>query len=118
MAKIDPNKYSENANINPESKLSVFLAVVRIVLMGFGLVGVALELFREGGWLSKLMSKVFESTTTMLLIPVIILALWLINRWLSTPNKSETKKSGDIPMYIMIAIGIYYIYRIFTTGSF
>ena len=45
-------------------------------------------------------------------------ALWLLNRWLSTPNKSETKKSGDIPMYIMIAIGVYYIYRIFTTGSF
>ena len=118
MAKIDPNKYSKNADINPESKLSVLLAVVRIVLMGFGLVGVALELFGEGGWLSTLMSKVFESTTTMLFIPVIILALWLINRWLSTSNKSETKKSGDIPMYIMIAIGIYYIYRIFTTGSF
>ena len=118
MTKIDPNKYSKNADINPESKLSVFLAFVRIVLMGFGLVGVALEMFREGGWLSKLMSKVFESTTTMLLIPVIILALWLLNRWLSTPNKSETKRSGDLPMYIMIAIGIYYIYKIFTTGSF
>lgn len=118
MAKIDPNKYSKNADIIPESKLSVLLAIVRMVLMGFGLVGVALELFREGGWLSKLMSKVFESTTTMLLIPAIILALWLLNRWLSTPNKSETKKSGDIPMYAMIAIGVYYIYRIFTTGSF
>lgn len=118
MAKIDPNKYSKNADIIPESKLSVLLAIVRMVLMGFGLVGVALELFREGGWLSKLMSKVFESTTTMLLIPAIILALWLLNRWLSTPNKSETKKSGDIPMYAMIAIGVYYIYKIFTTGSF
>jgi len=118
MAQIDPNKYSKNADINPESKFSVLLAVVRMVLMGIGLIGVSLELFREGGWLSKLMGKVFESTTTMLLIPVILLALWLLNRWLSTPNKSETKKSGDIPMYIMIAIGIYYIYRIFTTGSF
>jgi membrane protein insertase Oxa1/YidC/SpoIIIJ len=118
MTKIDPNKYSKNADIHPESKLSVLLAVVRLVLMGFGLIGIALELFREGGWLSELMSKVFESTTTMLLIPVIIFALWLLNRWLSTPNKSETKKSGDIPMYVMIAIGIYYIYRIFTTGSF
>lgn len=118
MAKIDPNKYSKNADIIPESKLSVLLAVVRMVLMGVGLVGLALELFREGGWLSKLMSKVFESTTTMLLIPAIILALWMLNRWLSTPNKSETKKSGDIPMYVMMVIGIYYIYRIFTTGSF
>lgn len=118
MAKIDPNKYSKNADINPESKLSVLLAVIRMVLMGLGLIGVSLDLFREGGWLSKLMDKVFESTTTMLLIPVIILALWVLNRWLSTPNKSETKKSGDIPMYVMMVIGIYYIYRIITTGSF
>ena len=118
MAQIDPNKHSKNADIHPESKLSVLLAVIRMVLMGFGLVGISLELFREGGWLSQLMSKVFESTTTMLLIPLIIFALWLLNRWVSTPNKSETKKSGDMPMYIMIAIGVYYIYRIFTTGTF
>lgn len=118
MARIDPNKYSKNADIHPESKLSVLLAVVRITLMGFGLVGISLALFREDGWLSKLMSKVFESTATMLLIPLIIFALWLLNRWVSTPNKSEIKKSGDIPMYIMMVIGIYYIYKIFTTGSF
>lgn len=94
MAKIDPNKYSKNADINPESKLSVLLAVIRMLLMGFGLIGVSLDLFREGGWLSRLMGKVFESTATMLLIPVIILALWMLNRWLSTAKKSEIKKAA------------------------
>ena len=118
MARIDPNKYSKNADIRPESKLSLLLAVIRIILIGFGLIGISVALFREDGWLSKLMSKVFESTATMLLIPVIIFAIWLLNRWLSTPNKSETKKNGDIPMHVMIVIGVYYIYKIFTTGSF
>lgn len=118
MAKIDPNKYIKNKDIEPESKLSVLIATVRMALVLVGIAGVAIEMFRENGWLSTLLGKLFESTTSMLLIPVIIFILWLINRWISTPNKSETKKSGDFPMYIMMAIGIYYCFRLYTTGSF
>jgi len=52
------------------------------------------------------------------MIPVIIFGLWLINRWISTPNKSETKKSGDLPMYVMMAIGVFFLIRFYMTGSF
>lgn len=117
MAKIEPNKYLKNKDIKPESKASVLFATIRMGLMIIGLVGIAFELFRENGWLSKLMSSLFESTTSMLMIPVIIFVLWLINRWISTPNKSETKKSGDLPMYVMMAIGGYYLFKIITSGS-
>lgn len=118
MAKIDPNKYLKNKDINPESKSSVLLATIRMGLMLTGIIGIAVEIFREDGWLSNFLSKLFESTTTMLWIPVIIFVLWFLNRSISTPNKSETKKSGDIPMYIMMAIGAFYLFRLFTSGSF
>ncbi|MDP2153037.1 MAG: hypothetical protein Q8J66_05200 [Methylotenera sp.] len=118
MAKIEPNKYLKNKDIKPESKVSVLFATIRMGLMIIGIVGIALELFREDGWLSKLMRNLFESTTSMLMIPVIIFALWLINRWISTPNKSETKKSGDLPMYVMMAIGAFFLVRFYMTGSF
>lgn len=118
MAKIDPNKYLKNKDINPESKSSVLLATIRMGLMLTGIIGIAVEIFREDGWLSNFLSKLFESTTTMLWIPVIIFVLWFLNRSISTPNKSETKKSGDIPMYIMMAIGVFYLFRLFTSGSF
>lgn len=118
MAKIDPNKYSKNVDIKPESKTSVLFAIVRMALMMVGIVGIAFEFFRKDGLLSNFLGKLFESTTSMMLIPVIIFALWLLNRWISTPNKSETKKSGDIPMYIMMAIGAYYLFRFFTAGTF
>lgn len=117
MAKQDPNKYLKNKDIKPESKASVLGAVVRMGLMLVGIIGLALELFREDGWISTLLSKLFESTTSMLMIPVIILALWLLNRWISSPNKSETKKSGDLPMYFMMAVGVFYLFRLYTTGS-
>lgn len=117
MANIDPNKYIKNKDIQPESKLSVLFATLRMGLMLAGIVGLAYEIFRENGLFSTAISKLFESTTSMMLIPVIIFALWLLNRWFSSPNKSETKKSGDFPMYIMMAIGAYFIFKFATSSS-
>jgi len=65
-----------------------------------------------------MLGKLFESTTSMMMIPVIIFVLWLLNRWMSSASKSETKKSGDVPMYVMMLIGAYYLFRLITTGSF
>lgn len=116
--KIEPNKYLKNQNITPESKSSVMIAMIRIGLMLCGIIGIAFEMFRGDGWLSTLLGKLFESTTSMMMIPVIALALWFINRMISSQSKSETKKSGDIPMYAMMAVGAYYLYRLATSGSF
>lgn len=118
MAKKDTNKYSKNANINPESLLSSILAVLRMGLMLVGIFGITFELFRKNGWLSTLLGGIIDSTASMLLIVVALLGLWLLNRLLSTPNKSETKRVGDIPMYAMMAVGAFYIYRLFTSGGF
>jgi hypothetical protein len=52
----------------------------------------------------------------MLLIPLIIFVLWLLNRWISTPSNDKKKKSGDLPMYLMMLVGVYYIFQ-FATGG-
>lgn len=118
MAKIEPNKYLKNKDIQPESKVSVLVATIRMGLMLVGIIGIATEMFRDNGWISKILGKIFESTTTMLWIPVIIFGLWAANRWFSSPNKSETKKSGDLPMYLMMAVGVYYLYQLYTSDFF
>lgn len=116
MAKTDPNKYSKNADINAESKLSVLFALVRMALMLVGIFGITYELFRENGWLSKLLGNVFDSSANMLIAAVVILMLWLLNRWISTPHKQDKVSVGDIPMYAMMAVGVYYLYHLFSTG--
>jgi len=118
MAKKDLNKYSKNANINPESHLGSIFALLRMALMLVGIFGITFELFRKNGWLSKLLGNMIDSTASTLLTVVALLALWLLNRLISSPNKSETKRVGDAPMYIMMAIGAYYLYRVFTLGGF
>jgi hypothetical protein len=116
--KTDPNKYLKNKDIQAESKLSVLAAMGRMGLMLLGIVGIAMEFFSDDGVLKKILGKLFESTTSMMMIPVIIFVLWLLNRWMSSSSKSETKKSGDVPMYVMMLIGAYYLFRLATTGSF
>jgi len=118
MAKIDPNKYSKNANIRAESIVSVAFATVRMGLMLVGIFGITFQIFGAKGWLSKLLGEVFDSTTNLLLTVVGLLLLWLLNRWLSSPAKAETRSLGDIPMYAMMAVGAYYVYRLYTTGGF
>ena len=86
--------------------------------MLIGIIGIAMEVFRDDGWLKALLAKIFQSSTNMLAIPVIIIVvLWLINRITTSPNKSEMAKGGDLPMYIMMAFGTYYLFRLITSGS-
>jgi hypothetical protein len=118
IKKIDPNKYSKNKDITPESKRSVLMSIVGMGLMITGIIGIAMGFFRDDGWLKTLLHKIFQSTTSMMSIPVIILVLWLLNRWMTSPNKSEMSKHGDLPMYAMMAVGAYYLFKLVTTGSF
>lgn len=115
---MDPNKYKKNENIRPESLLKTITSTASMLLMVVGIAGLALEFFKSDGLIGKAFSYLFQSTTSMLLIPVIIFVLWLLNRWISAPNKEETKKSGNLPMYIMVLIGVYYAFRLVTTGGF
>ena len=115
---IEPNKYLIYKDIKPESKFSVLVAMVKMGLLLLGIAGIAMDFFREDGILKKLLGKLFESTASMMMIPVIILVLWFLNRWISSECKSETKKSGDLPMYVMMLVGAYYLFRLLTKGSF
>lgn len=114
---IDPNKYRKNKDIKPDSLLSNIVAIARMLLMLIGIIGMAMEFFGDDGWLKTALGKLFETTTSMMFIPVIILSVWLLNRWISSPNKSEYNKSGDFPMYVMMAAGVYYSFKWLTAGN-
>jgi len=113
--KQDPNKYLKNKDIKAESKRSVALAVLRFGLVMAGIAGVAIEFFKDGGLVLKVLNWLTESGTRLLMIPVIILVLWLLNRWISAEGNGEIKKSGELPMYIMMALGAYYVFKYFTS---
>ena len=112
---MDPNKYSKNADIKPDTLLQTITSVGSILLMLIGIIGIATDFFKEDSWIINLFAWFFESTGKMMLIPVVAFVLWLLNRWISSPNKDKKKKSGNLPMYLMILVGAYYVYQ-FTLG--
>ncbi len=114
----DPNKYKKNANIKPDTLMHTLTSVGSMLLMLLGIIGLAMEFFKENGLIGRVFGWLFDSTTHMMFIPVIILVLWLLNRWFSAPSQNETKRSGNIPMFLMMLVGAYYAYRIVTTGGF
>ena len=114
----DPNKYKKNANIKPDTLMHTLTSVGSMLLMLVGIIGLAMEFFKDNGLVRRFFGWLFDSTKHMMFIPVIILVLWLLNRWFSTPSKNETKKSGNLPMFLMMLVGAYYVYRIVTTGGF
>lgn len=115
---MDPNKYAKNAKIDPNSKVSTAVSIVSFLLMVIGLIGLGVELFKDGSMIQSWIGSLFESNTGLFLIPIIVAAAWFFNRLTSSPSKTEKSKAGDIPMYIMMAIGAFYVIRIITTGGF
>ncbi|MCB5187091.1 hypothetical protein LG200_03600 [Methylobacillus caricis] len=102
----------------PDSLSATLLAISRFGLMMLGIIGIAVELFRDDGWLKQAFSKLLSSPAGMIAIPVIILLMYLANRWFTAPRRGELTRRGDIPLYIMMGIGGFFLYRLLTTGSF
>ena len=116
--KKEPNKYAKNADIKADTPLKTMLSFGGFGLVIIGLLGIAMELFKDGGWLKTALGWLFDSTMHMMFIPVIIFGLWLFNNWMTTSAKGEKKKSGDVPMYLIMAVGAFYLFRFITTGGF
>jgi hypothetical protein len=104
-------------NSRPDSLLSTLAAVGRFALMLIGLIGIAVEIFRDNGWLKQLIGKAFSSPGTLLLIPLGIAALIFIDKMITNASGKASSK-GDIPLYFMMAVGAFFLYRLITTGSF
>ena len=49
---IEPNKYLIYKDIKPESKFSVLVAMVKMGLLLLGIAGIAMDFFREKGFIS------------------------------------------------------------------
>lgn len=101
----------------PDSLISTLVAVGRFGLMLLGIIGISVEIFRDNGWLKQLLGKAFASPGTLLLIPLALGALYLLDKAI-TNAAGTTSKKGDIPLYFMMTIGAFFLFRIITTGSF
>jgi hypothetical protein len=102
----------------PDNLLDTLAAVGRIGLVLIGLIGLSVEMFRDNGWLKQLLNKIFDSSMGFVYVGVGIAVIYFLNRWMATSDGKATSGKGDLPLYIMMGIGAFFLFHLITTGAF
>lgn len=105
-------------NTKPDSIIETILASIRLGLCLLGIIGLSVETFRDDGWLKRALSSLFNSESLLVAIPLIFIGLFLVNRLLSAPTDGKSTWVGDLPLYLMMGIGIFFLFKLLTTGGF
>lgn len=111
-------KYEKNRDIKPDTVVKTIISVANVVLLIIGIIGIAVQFFRNDGWLRQILSKMLDSNMGLASIPVVLLVLYLINRYASSAADGKASDRGNLPLYIMMAIGAFFLFRLITTGDF
>ena len=110
-------KYDKNKDIKPDTLIQTLASVGRVILMLIGIVGIAVGLFQDDGWLKQSLNKMADSSLGLGWIAVIIVLLFILSRWMNSPS-GKANARGNLPMYLMMLIGAFFLFRLVTTGSF
>ncbi|HSI94801.1 MAG TPA: hypothetical protein VK938_01820 [Methylophilaceae bacterium] len=111
----------EKPTQRPESLISVLKAGAQFILMIMGIIGLAILIFSEDGWLATFVGKLtqIDSFGSLLIIPLAIIAIYVARVWFEkTFAKSSAAVIGNLAMYVMMAIGAFFLFRLLSTGSF
>lgn len=119
---LEPNKYSKNADIKADTPFKNFMAFIGILLMLCGMAGLAVELFSHAdtlnnAWFIGQYEKTLANPMRLIYLPLIFLAYYLLSKIFAVPQGGvKPSGKGNLLMYIMMVIGIYYLVRLGLTG--
>lgn len=116
MLKYDKLK----SNKKPDNLLSVILSVGQMLLVLTGLVGIAIQFFRDKGWLKTWLSKLMNTSMSTLVIalPVMLLGYLIVQAWMDSHSERESSNMiADIMLYVMMLVGAWFIYNFLTAGA-
>ena len=102
--------------VRPDSITATLIAVGEISLVLIGLTGLSVTVFRDQGWFQQLVNKLLYTSAGLVLIPFIVLIIYILNRWMIVPDGIATSR-GNWPLYLMMAIGAYFLFRLIFSGS-
>ena len=96
-------------------------AFVTITLILAGLGGLSYNLFKENGWLGAILGKWWSAQMEhpMIALPVTIAVLFIGKLWFDHNRaKGHTSKVPDVMIYVIMALGVFFLYRLIVNGSF
>ena len=116
MKKFENRYENKEFQKKPDNLVATILSVTRMVLMLAGIVGIAYNLFKDGGWLSMGLTELTKSMTTFLVGGTVLFGIFYFgDKMLSSKAKDgKASNKGDIALYAMMAAGVYFIFKFAT----
>jgi hypothetical protein len=115
MTKFDD--YQKSKDIKPDSLLHTLTSFARFGLMVIGLIGLTIKLFQDNGWLGQFFNYITSSSMGLISFIAILAVAYCINYWMTPTTPDKASKRGNLPMYIMIGLGIYFLYQYLMNGT-
>ncbi len=113
---MDPNRYSKNQDIRPDSAWQIAQALLTMGLILCGMIGLAVHLFGGNFSPTEWLAWLIASPLNMILAAILLLAAFFFHRYISHISNQQRRSASDLPVYLMMLIGAYFIYQLVTTG--
>lgn len=100
--------------------LAVLEALVTVVLVLVAIAGISYRAFRDGGWLSQGIGKLSDAYMNypLIAISVTVAAFFAVRAWRSRDIRGSRHRYFDYLIYVLMAVGIYFIGHYALTGDY
>jgi len=113
---VDPNRYSKNSTIRPDGPRQIVQALLTLGLMLCGFIGIAVHVFGSNQGPMDWVQWIMASTLNMVLTAAGLLATFAFHRYITHISTQQRRSASNFPVYAMMLLGAYFIYRLVTTG--
>lgn len=113
---MDPNRYSKNSTIRPDGPRQIVQALLTLGLMLCGFIGIAVHVFGSNQGPMDWVQWIMASTLNMVLTATGLLAMFAFHRYITHISTQQRRSASNFPVYAMMLLGAYFIYRLVTTG--
>lgn len=101
-----------------ETLLSTMLAFIQVGLVGVGLIGISIRLFSDNGWFQQWLNSLMraELARTIIIGLLVLIAGYLLKGWMDSGDDKQNIVA-DAMLYLMTAVGIYFVYQFIASGG-
>jgi len=99
--------------------LVVLESVITVILVVVAIAGIAYHTFRDGGWFSQGVGKISHAFVNypLMALAASVALFFGVRSWRAQKTRGSRTKFFDYVVYVLMAIGIYFIGRYVINGE-
>lgn len=113
---MDPSRFDKDRDLRPDSAWQTLQALLTVALLICGLIGIAVHLFGSDTTPFDWWTWITASPLNIALTILAVVAVIAFHRYNSHISNQQRRNASNLPVYIMMLAGLYFIYRLLTTG--